>query len=101
MGSLLSRPGSGTTTIQNDATAVNSSKNHQSSTSTNLNLASGSGTNDELASKFSMKAGPGNAVSSPGNALAKSALASVVEKDMGPAAMENALNHLFPALPSS
>ena len=40
-------------------------------------------------------------MSSPGNALAKAALASVVNKDMGIDAVEKAMEHLLPSVPST
>ena len=101
MGSSLSRPGSGTTTIQNDAPAEDSPKNHSSSTSTNLNFTSGSATNTEAAGPICIQSGPGNDMSSPGNALAKAALASVASKDMGTDAVEKAMEHLLPSVPST
>ena len=101
MGSYLSKPGSGTTTTQNDATAANSPKNQSSSTSTNLNFVSGSATNTEATGNFCIQTGPGNSMSSPGNALANAALAGVANKDVGTDAIEKAMEHLLPSAPAT
>jgi hypothetical protein len=107
MGNTLARPSNlnprGSASCQDDATADPSTKRNGSSTSTNLNNASGSRTDNPAAvdGPKNIFSGLGKKKTGPGKvAMANVAAAGVAGKNLGEGALGKAMQQLFPSLPS-
>ena len=106
MGNNLTRPSNwksrGSASPKDDASAEDSPKRSGFSTSTNLNNASGSRTDNHAAVDGPKKdySGLGKNKTGPGKiAMAKAAAAGVAGKNLGKGALNKAMQQLFPSLP--